>query len=416
MSTPPLCIDVDNDDDGKEQFSFSLSSASPRNWRTLTTAAPSPTSDAQAATDSLTRQQPVYRGTALLTEAEDDGDSNVGANDWGRLQQARFGHKELTLDAFAVDEEGKGTENAKRFELPEVEVVQTASGSLAILPLPAVFDEGYSFVSSSSASSLLSAVSGTVRAFASDLSSSAHPTSPRLSGVFYADNQPVFFRVSVFTSEDGESRVVEVQRRSGNMAAFHTFYRHVVEYMRREGHFAAEASEMDRMEPPSMGDDDDDALELSIMDMWRIKAGSDRYSDARDGLHGLLSPRAALQAEPLFAPTELLPVIQHGIDSEHDMEQQRLAVQLLDSQLASVEPTASALPHTHLLPLLPSLLSTARSVPVEYHTLSMRTGLLQVLDSLRSRHSELADAMETERELLAFLRANTHNTSAVGAC
>jgi len=342
----------------------------------------------------------------------------VGATEWGGLgQQVRFGHKELTLARFdSGDDEAKLTVTGKSLELPEVEVVDSASSSLTLLPLPAVFDESYSFVSSSTASSLLAAVSSTVHAFPSNVSFSAHPTSPRLSGVFYHDNKPVFFRVSVFTSEDGESRVVEVQRRSGDMAAFHSLYRFIIDCMQREGHFAAETSDMDRMEPPSMGADDDSALERSIMDMWRIKAASDRYADARDGLHGLLSPTAASRHESLFSPSELLPVIQHGIDSDYDMEQQRLAVQLLDSQLTSAAQPTSQLAPTVLLPLVPSLLTTARTVPIEYHTLSMRTGLLQVLDTLRGRGTALADAMETEREVLDFLRANTNSTSAVGAC
>ena len=414
MSNPSLAVDLDDEEDGKELFSFSLSSASPRHWRTISTA-PSPRSEAEAATSSLTREQPVYRGTALVAEDEDDG-LGVASSDWGRhSHQTRFGHKELTLSEFDSEEEAKLTEAAKSLDLPEVEVVESAS--LLPLPLPAVFDESYSFVSSSSASSLLAAVSDTVRAFPSAASFAAHPTSPRLSGVFYHDNKPVSFRVSVFTAEDGESRVVEVQRRSGEMAAFHSLYCHVIGSMRRNGHFAAETSEMDRMEPPSMGDDDDSALESSIMDMWRIKASSDRYSDARDGLHGLLSPTAAAKRESLFSPSELLPVIQHGIDSDYDIEQQRLAVQLLDSQLASaVDSHSSPLPAALLLPLIPSLLSTARAVPVHHHTLSMRTGLLQVLDSLRSHDSSLADAMNTESEMLDVLRANTHTTSAVGAC
>jgi len=415
MSSPPLLVDVDAADDDSK-FSFSLTSASPRNWRTISTE-PSPKSEAEAATSSLTREQPVYRGTALLSAAEEDEEPSVGSDDWGRhSQQVRFGHKELTLDAFDNEEEAKLTETVKSLELPDIEVIAAASAALAPLPLPAVFDETYSFVSSSSASSLLAAVSSTVRTFPSQVSFSAHPTSPRLSGLFYADNKPVSFRVSVFTSEDDESRVVEVQRRSGDMAAFHSLYRFLIDCMRREGHFAAETAEMDCMEPPSMGDDDDCALERSIMDMWRIKAGSDRYSDARDGLHGLLSPTAATHHQPLFSPSELLPVIQHGIDSDYDVEQQRLAVQLLDTQLAAIQPPTSPLPPALLLPLLPALLSTARSVPIDYQTVSMRTGLLQVLDALRSRGAVLADAMGTDSEVLDFLRANAHSTSAVGAC
>ena len=416
MSAPPLAVDVVDAEDDSKEFSFSLSSISPRNWRTICTA-PSPRSEAEAATSSLTREQPVYRGTALLSSAEDDDELNVGHSDWGRhSQQARFGHKELTLQQLDGEEEAKVTETLKSLELPDVRVVDTHSNSLVPLPLPAVFDETYSFVSSSSASSLLAAVSSTVRAFQSNVSFSAHPVSPRLSGVFYHDNKPVFFRVSVFTSEDGESRVVEVQRRSGDMAAFHELYRFIIDCMRREGHFAAESSEMDRMEPPSMGADDDSALERSIMDMWRIKASSDRYSDARDGLHGLLSPTASMRHESLFSASELLPVIQHGIDSDYDVEQQRLAVQLLDTQLELHAPSSAPLSPALLLPLVPSLLSTARSVPIDYHTHSMRTGLSQVLDTLRSRDSMLADAMDTDSEVLDFLRANTHSTSAVGAC
>ena len=413
---PPLVVDVDADDDNKEQpFSFSLSSIpSEHQWRTINTA-PSPKSEAEKATSSLTREQPIYRGTSLHDVVDED-EGGLGTDSWGGLsQRVRFGHKELTLAELDCDDDVKVTHRSMSLELPSVEVVDAPS--LAPLPLPAVFDESYSFVSSSSASSLLSAVSSIIHTYPSDVSFAAHPTSPRVSGVFYHDNKPVSFRVSVFTAEAEESRVVEVQRRSGDMAAFHSLYRFIVDCMRRDGHFAAQTAEMDRMEPPSMGDDDDHALEMSVMDMWRIKAGSDRYTDARDGLHGLLTPKSAAQHEALFSSSELLPVIQHGIDSDYDAEQQRLAVHLLDSQLATAASSSpSHLPHHLLLPLVPSLLTTARTVPIEHHTHNMRTGLLAVLDALRSRHSALADAVEAERELLHALRAHTASKPVVGAC
>jgi len=279
----------------------------------------------------------------------------------------------------------------------------------APVPLPPVFDTVYSFTSKSSVASLLSSTSAALRTYYHSVASSLNPSKPRVSGVFYHKHAPVSFNINVFCQIDegetgeGNQRIVEVQRRHGDVSSFHTFYIFLLSEMTRAGHLSAnvnmdvDCGDMDSMSPPSL--DDDDELEQTVREMWTTKASSNNHKDAREGLRGLL-------ASSIQNDDDLMPIVHRALDNQHDIEQYRLAIDLLDTALHRQKPPTSDL----LLPVLSSLFSTSRDTPFGYETLHLYRSMLHSIDAM-SYDAKLSSIINNESEVIDHIRENINTTA-----
>ena len=376
-------------------FSLSSLSSAPPNYRTISTQ-PSPTHNQTAA---FSAQPELYRGTQVLSADDDDepaasavcGHQAWGSGDSAQRAHAGFGTKELTLRHFEQPAEPQHLK-----ELPEVRVVASSSPSVSALPLPAAFDLTYSFTSSSPTAQLLQSAGSAFASFGCGCSTSRHDSKPRISGVFYDSDAPVKFSLTVFTmgeaaAESGH-KVVELLRRRGDLVAFQRLYLHLLQQLVQAGHVQPEVMAgyhpLRALSPPPF-DMDEAELDASVQELWMLKASSSRRSDAQEGLRGL---RAA--SAPIDSST--LPLVQQAICRQHDAEQQRLGLGLLERGLSSPSaPSASA-----MLPLLPSLFSCMGALPASFESMSSAASLLRVCDELK-KQSELSPLVLEQADLIA---------------
>ena len=316
-------------DDGKESYPPSLFSSSQPNYRTIS-ALPSPSSSSST---PFTHEPTLYRSTASLSDDADD------AEPWAQPQSSFPRSKELTLTH--IRDAGE-LPPAKLSQLPEVRVAPP-EGGWQVPALPAVIEGEYSLASPKPGEEVLSAVLRCVEGYGRGIACEAETSKGRVCGVFYEGFVPVQFRVNVFSAEGFSlgSTVVEVQRRAGDLRAFHAFFLTLHAQLIEAGVMDRERQPprqpMESMSPPAFDDDDDTALDLAVQDLYKAKALSLHHSDAREGLLGLLAHPTPL---PLC---DACPLVQRALDQTHDQEQQRLAFALLQKSIEGGKAAQAAL-------------------------------------------------------------------------
>ena len=415
FSFPPLVVS----DDAKESYPPSLFAPAQPNYRTID-ALPSPSSAAAASFTS--DNQPLYRSTAALASEVDD------SAQWAEQSDAAFGHKVLTLNSLRDGVDNRVQEAEEEEELTEERTGEPAEEAVSsqrklppLPPLPSDFEERHSLECCAGCDAVMAALVACVKAFYHSVSWQLHPSKPRLSGVFYHRHAPVCFQVNAFAADGvagngspspsaSTSTVIEVQRRSGDLRLFQSFFLCLQEQLAQRGLVKADTQQpayaMESLSPPSLGEDEEDdaALELVVQDMWRAKAASLNHADARDGLRGLLAPSSPRPSASGFRPlplSELCPIIHRALGNTHDPEQQRLAFTLLNHSLAA--PASPSTVSAHVQPLVPALFASVGELPSTYHSLDAARVLARICDSMET-HPQLAPLVAEQGELVEQVR------------
>jgi hypothetical protein len=309
--------------------------------------------------------KPLYRSTAALADLDDAPET------WAHDSSSAFGQKELTLGHI----HDAGELPSKTLDLPQVQVV--SSSSLRDLPaLPHVFEGQYSLAACHGCDAVMAALPGCLESYPSQVSFEVHVSKPRVLGVYYEAHAPVHFQINVFLARDMGGAVIEVQRRAGDIRAFHAFFSHLQLELTEAGVLQAERHQapqpMESLSPLPLDDCDDDALDALVQDVYRAKAMSLNHSHAREGMRGLMA------AAPLPL-RDVSPVMEKALNSSHDVEQQRLAFALFQQSLECASPSGAS----QVQPVLPALFECMGDLSPSYASVDAARSLARICDSLK---------------------------------
>ena len=289
-----------------------------------------------SASVALPPDAPVYRGMTLDYQHLTD-EPSFAWHDTSALPAKQLSLPSLSsFDSSAASSASSAAFSHKLSSLPDIQVVEAAS-TRPLSPLPAQFDRQFSFLSSSSSTSLLAFLSSAFSSpsFPFSASSSLHPRYPSLSLTVQQSHRVVSVAINLFSSASASSSspiVVEFQRRSGDLVLFQSLFASTVELLQSAGHFMAPCTAAFSLSPlsplsppsisrastatvgspslssapPSMDDSDEDELDLVAMSLYKEQAlHAENHHSKRDALYALYqssAPSLVLDAEvePLF--------------------------------------------------------------------------------------------------------------------
>jgi len=211
--------------------------------------------------------------------------------------------------------------------------------------------------------------------------------------------------------------IVEVQKRQGSTANFHTFFLHIIQQLTHKGHLtpattAAAASIMhplSSLTPPMMDDDHmDAALDAAVLNMWVDKSMSNNYRDAREGMRGLIQGQDRQDAQRSPSHSQLVAILQKGLGS-YDQEQMRLSLSLLETAMAQHPEETSLLPaafHSELVSVIHQLNHHPLSQALSRHLTVIVDQAIEEMDKQKSSNYD----PEIER-LLRQLKQELHQAA-----
>ena len=343
-----------------DEMNINLDASSDPVYRTMYT----PLSPSNSASLELSPDAPVYRGMTLDYEHL-SSEPSFAWHDLAAAQPA----KELSLPSLSSFDSSSSSSSSSAFShklssLPDIQVVESVS-TRPLSPLPAQFDRQFSFLSSSSSTALLAFLTSAFSSPSFPLStrSSLHPRYPSLSVSAQQSPRTVTVAINLFSSSSTSSSsspvVVEFQRRSGDLALFHSLFVSTVELLQSAGHFMAPCtaalslSPMSPMSPPSFSrastatvgspslsvssappsmDDSDDELDLVAMSLYKDQAlRAENHHNKRDALYAVYQSAAPSLVQGVEVEMLFVSACQAADVQERELSMQLLADKVLPS-------------------------------------------------------------------------------------
>lgn len=264
------------------------------------------------------------------------------------------GSKQLDLHSLGFD--NHAPQSFKHNELPEVFVAGSDERpALELSPAPPAYqmESSSCFTSKLSGPVLLEALLGVVEAVGSSyqdrLTCRLHARHPAIQGMLAHQYGSISFSLSLFQHPQLTNCVlVEVQRRSGDRAAFNKLYTSILCQSIEQGLVLDESasppstSSSSSFNPPSFGFEDEfdeDELDRQMLSMLtaQVSAPSDMQH-----CHASRSAMAALiDSSSVIGQNDALAIIQSGLSS-YDEQQQLSSLSLAHSVLPSLDETAQS--------------------------------------------------------------------------
>lgn len=221
-------------------------------------------------------------------------------------------------------------------------IIESVSTNYSVYSFPIQLDSSSSFYSSSDISTLMNTLQSLFESLKIDYLN--YEGEAKLSGLTYIAGEPIIFSLKIFDSEENcihGKYIVEIQRRSGNIALFTQFYSKIYVELKRYGIInrsytgVAQPTVLDDMQPPSLNGENELELDNYVCNLLFDMTNSNKLTTIVDSLHVLNSiPIQSIIKQTETNTEQLFSTLEHSLMKNH-YQIQRYSVNLLSNLIQS---------------------------------------------------------------------------------